>query len=564
MTFSKAHHPIWLFIILLGAVLGAWFHQAKVQQQGAPLETRSHIAQLEREGAADIENRRWIEAASAYDALEQLDPSSLVIAQGRRRIEAGLAEQHQHFAGHWYDQARSALEAGRWDEAEKAVDQVLEKFPADKESAGLLATIATARAAATRRATVAAAQNLLAERQWDAAIEAAKAILATHPDDPDAAALLAAAVAAKQQAAADLAKARDFFTQAAARDHGQYDPQALDWLHDASALAPEDAQISELLEKMAAYTRTIRVPGDFATPAEALASARPRDHVILGEGTWPGPLNVNVPIVLQGAGIDKTRVECPPDDGCSITLGPAASGSRVSGITFRHPSQTAAAQRFSAGLVRAASVTLLDCQFRDACGHGLAVIEGGKATATRCRFIANGWDGAAAMGADCVLEVRDSKASDNFEHGIETWDGAALVAVNNRCEANSRNGIHADNPRSATTVENNQLLDNREFGLVLDAAGSGQVHKNTASGNLLGGFVIRAASPIPVTGNQLHHNHGPGLSLEKGLNPAQFANNTLAANADQQVLTDVVFPPAATPTPDADAPVAPASGGDAP
>jgi len=89
---------------------------------------------------------------------------------------------------------------------------------------------------------------------------------------------------------------------------------------------------------------------------------------------------------------------------------------------------------------------------------------------------------------------------------------------------------------------------------VLDAAGSGQIRKNTASGNLLGGFVIRAASSIPVTGNQIHHNQGPGLSLEKGLDAAAFTHNTLASNADQQVLTDVVFPPAAA------APLAPVPG----
>ncbi|KAB2639232.1 MAG: right-handed parallel beta-helix repeat-containing protein [Verrucomicrobia bacterium] len=548
MILSKARLLPWLCLILLGAALGAWFYHAKLQQQAA-LDTHSSIAQLEREGADHIDSRRWHAAAATYDALAHLAPNSPAVVLGRCRIEAGIAGEYRQFAGYWSSQARAALEAGHWDDAVSAVGQVLEKLPADKESAGLLETIAAARAAAAHRAAVGAAQDLLAERRWDAAIGAANAILATHPADLDAATLVAVAVRAKQQAAADLTKAHELFEQATALDQGQFDQQALDWLHEASALAPEDTRIAAELAKMAAYTRTLRVPGDFATPAEALANARPRDRILLGEGTWQGPLSVNIPIDLQGAGTDKTRIECPADDGCPITLGPAASDSRLSGITFRHQSQTAAAQRFSTGLVRGATVTLLDCQFRDACGHGLAVIEGGKATATRCRFMANGWDGAAAMGADCLLEVRDSSASGNFEHGFESWDGAALVAVDNRCEANGRNGIHADNPGSVVTVDNNQLLDNREFGLVLDAAGSGQLHKNTASGNLLGGFVIRAAGRIPVTSNQIHHNHGPGLSLEQGLNAAAFADNALSANADQQLLTDVVFPPAVAPAP---------------
>ena len=562
MTVFKARHLLWMCVILLGAICGAWFYHAKIQQE-TTLEIHSRIARLDREGSDHIDSRRWYEAATTYDAIERLAPSSPLIAPGRLRIEAGIAEEHQQFAGYWNGQARAELDAGRWDEAESAVRKVLEKFPADKESAGLLNAIAAAHNAAARRAAVTAAQDLLTGRQWDAASEAANTILASHPGDPDATGILAAVVSAKQQAAAELTKAHELYNQAIAREQGQFDQQALDWLREASALAPEDTQFAAQLEKMAAYTRSLRVPEDFATPAEALANAHPRDRIILSEGAWLGPLIINVPIELQGAGTDKTRIECPADDGCPITLGPSASGSRLSGITFRHQSQTAATQRFSAGLVRGSSVTLLDCQFRDACGHGLAVIDGGKATATRCRFIANGWDGAAAMGADCLLEIRDSKANDNFEHGIESWDGAALVAVNNRCESNSRNGIHADNPRSRVHLENNQLLDNREFGLVLDAAGSGQLSKNTASGNLLGGFVIRAACRIPVTGNQLSHNQGPGLSLEKGLDAGAFADNTLTANADQQVLTDVVFPPDITPAPAA-VPVAPPPSEDAP
>jgi parallel beta-helix repeat protein len=531
---------LWLFIILLGVAAGIWYYLKMQEEQ--QLQRQARIALLERQGAAHIEHRRWEEAGTAFAEIEQLAPSSPIGPLGRRSIEAGMAEEQQQFAGYWTGQAQASLDAGRWDEAERSARQVLEKFPADQESAGLLETITAARAAALRRAAITAAQDLLTRRQWDAAIEAVNKILATQAADPDASAILAAATTARNQAAADLAKARDLFQQAAARDQGKFDQQVLDWLREALVLAPSDLEIAALLEKMAAYTRTLRVPGDFSTPAEALANARDRDRIIIHEGTWKGPLNLSAAVELQGAGSNKTRIECPAEAGCAITLDPAANGARLSGITFRHESQTADAQRFSAGLVRGAAVSLADCHFIDACGHGLAVIEGGKATATRCRFADNGWDGAAAMGAGSVLEIRDSQASGNFEHGIESWDGAALVLVNNRCEANSRNGIHADNPNTPVTLEGNQLLDNREFGLVLAAAGSGQVRKNTASGNLLGGFVIRAGSRIPVTGNQLSRNQGPGLTLEKGLESAAYADNTLSGNTGKQILTDLAFP----------------------
>ncbi|MCX6874472.1 MAG: right-handed parallel beta-helix repeat-containing protein [Verrucomicrobia bacterium] len=543
----RSHAPalrVWLLILVLGAAGGGWFH-LKIQEENQA-QRQIRITRLEREGAAHLENRRWPEASATFDEIERLAPTSQIAPMGRRSIAAGMAEEHQQFAGYWSGQAQAALDAGRWDEAENAARQVLEKFPADQDSAALLEVIAAARAAAARRAAVTAARDLLTRRQWDAAIQAANHILATQPADPDAAALLAEATAARDQAAATLAKAQALFQQAAARDQGQFDQVALDWLREASALAPEDPDISALLEKMASYTRTLRVPRDYPTPTEALANARASDRIIINEGTWQGPLTVNTAIELQGAGPDKTRIECPAEAGCAITLGPAATGSRLSGITFRHESQTAESKRYSAGLVRGAEVSMIDCHFIDACGHGLAVIESGQAHVTRCRFADNAWDGAAAMGAGSLLDIRDSQATGNFEHGIESWDGAAVVLLNNRCEGNGRNGIHADNPKSPATIEGNQLLANREFGLVLAAAGSGHIRKNTARGNLLGGFVIRAAARIPIAGNLLTRNQGPGLTLEKGLDPAAYADNTLSGNTGKQVLTDFAFPPAPT------------------
>jgi len=402
---------------------------------------------------------------------------------------------------------------------------------------------------ADRRAAITRAQDLLTLRQWDAAIAAARAVLATQPEDRDALTLIEEAGTAKVKAAADLAQARALYQQALARDQGQFDPQALDWLREAALLSPEDREIAGLFEKMASYTRTLRVPLDYPTPADALAQARARDRIVLNEGTWKGPLIVNAAVEIQGAGADKTRIECSAQDGCVITLGPAASGSRLSGLTFRHLSQTGEAERFSAGLVRGGAVELLDCDFIDACGHGLAVIEGGTARAVRCRFSDNGWNGAAAMGAGALIEIRDSKVSGNFENGIEAWDGAALSAINNRCEGNSRNGIHADTGAATAVIDGNQLLANREFGLVLSTAAAGKVSGNTVTGNLLGGMVVRAAVAIPVNRNRITRNTGPGLVLELGLNPNVAADNTATGNTGQQILPGLKYATPAEPKP---------------
>jgi tetratricopeptide (TPR) repeat protein len=454
-----------------------------------------------------------------------------------------MDEEQNQFIGYWTGQALAELDAGRLDEAEAAAKRVLEKFPAETEAAQILRRVADARADQSRKEALAAARRLLDERQWETAANAARRILDKYPDDRDATAVLTDAAAAIEKRIADKARADQLFQIVLKRDQGEFDQQALEWLREAAALAPDNAEIAALLEKVSSYTRTFRVPGDFATPAEALAAARDRDRIVLAGQTWKGPLVINAAVDLQGAGSSQTVVECPPADGCPVTIGPDARGARISGIAFRHESFLAdGSERFAAALVRGGGATFVDCRFSEASGHGLAVIEGGEAVASRCRFADNGWNGAAAIGQGSKLEVRDSEAIDNFEHGIESWDGAAATLVNNRCEGNSRNGIHADNRAAAAVIEGNQLIANREFGLVLGSAGSGKVVGNVCRDNLLGGIVVRAAAAaVRVTGNQATSNRGPGMVLEKGLPAAAYASNTASGNVPSQVVTDALL-----------------------
>jgi tetratricopeptide (TPR) repeat protein len=531
----------WLLVFLtVAAGAGLWY--LKNEESREKLR-RERIAFLERQGASDVENRRWQEAGASYAEIESMDAGSELALKGRRSIEAGMDEEQNQFIGYWTGQALAEMDAGRLDEAEAAIRRVLAKFPSEQEAGQILRRVEHARADQSRQKEITAARGLFNERQWLPAVDAARRILDTYPDDHDASAILTDARAAIEKQIADKARAEQLYQMAVKRDQGVFDQQSLDWLREASTLAPDDAEIAALLGKVASYTRTLRVPGDFATPAEALANARDRDRIVLAEQTWKGPLVINAAVDLQGAGSSKTVVECPPENGCPVTIGPDAKGVRISGISFRHESFLAdGSERFPAALVRGGGATFVDCRFSEASGHGLAVIEGGSAQASRCRFTDNGWNGAAAMGQGSKLELRDSEALDNFEHGIESWEGASSTLVNNRCEGNSRNGIHADNRAAAVIVEGNQLIANREFGMVLGSAGSGKVSGNVCRDNLLGGFVVRsAAAAVQVTGNHATRNHGPGIVLEKGLPAAAYASNTAVGNVTNQIVRDAVL-----------------------
>ncbi len=546
----------WFVILFLGATGGGWLYVQTEQTKRD--QRRIRVAFLERQSSVYLENRRWQDAAANFDEMEKLSPGSEIVRRGRRSIEAGMAEEQTQFVGYWTGQALAELEAGRLDEAVAAAKQVLDKFPGEKEASSIMARITAARSNQSRIAALATARDALSRKDWNAAVTSARNILATSPDDPDAKAILADGTAGMAKAAADLERANDLLQKAIAKDQGQFDQEILDWLREAAALAPGNTEIAARLEKFASYARTLHVPGDFATPAEALANAHDRDRIVLAAGAWKGPLVINAAVELQGAGSATVKVECPPENGSAITIGPRAKGARVSGITFRHESFAVGSDRYSVALVRGGIVTFADCHFMEASGHGLAVIEGGQATVTRSRFADNGWDGIAAFGHGVTLEVNDSEALNNFEHGIESWDGAAVILSNNRCEGNSRNGIHADNGLASATIENNQLVANREFGLVLDSASSGNISGNVARSNLLGGFVIRlAAKSLKVTGNQATLNQGSGLILERGLDASAFASNTVSKNTGQQILSGAnLNPPAETPVDTTQAPKA--------
>ena len=435
----RAAKVAWLMTLILFGIAGGLLYLKN--QDDLQFQKQQRIMFLEGHGDTLIENRRWPEAGKVFDEIETLDPESTLIAAGRARIEAGMAEEQNQFVGYWTGQAKASLEAKRWDEATAAAKQVLDRFPNEPEATALLTQIAGAKALEADRMTLSAARDLLQQRKWDEAIATASKILATRPDDEDAKTLFADATKAKEKAAVDRAKARSLLELARARDQGQFDQALLDLLREASALAPEDQEIKAQLEKIAAYSRTVRVPGDFATPAEALAQARDRDRIIVAAGTWEGPLIVNSSIDLQGAGPDTTLIQCAAQKGNAITLGPGAKGAHITGFSFRHESFDPGEERYSAALVRGVTADFVDCRFYDASGHGLAVIEGGHAIISRCRFSDNGWNGIAASGPGTLLEVRQSESLRNFGHGIASWDGAAIILTDNRCEDNSRTGI---------------------------------------------------------------------------------------------------------------------------
>ncbi len=520
-----------IFILLLLALAGGGFGYAKFREYER-LRTTERLAFLERLGGKMVESRRWDEAALAYGEIEQLSPGSRAALLGRRSIEVGMEEEQRQFVGYWSGQALAEYEAGRLDDAANAARKVLDKYPNQREVAVLLEKIEQARSTQAREALVAGASAAIQKRRWEEAEAKAKELARSFPADPEGNLLLNEIRAGREKEARERQRARELFNAAKLRDQGAFDRDALEWLREATALAPDDTEIAALYKKMASYTRTLQVPGDFPTLAEAIAAARDKDRIVIAEGTWTGPVIVDKPLALEGAGRDKTFVEVEATLSTAATFGRQSSGSRVSGITFRHRGFDAGADRFSAVLVRGAEITLNDCRFADSAGHGFAVVEAGRVAASRCSFENNGWDGVAVRGAGSRVEFTGCESTGNFGHGYDLWDGGSGAIHDSLARDNSGNGILVHTTGENVVLGNNDLRGNREYGIVAFSAVSGRIHGNLCRENLLGGMAVRfAAAPMVIEGNKLEKNGGPGLALEQGLQASAYANNTAKGNA---------------------------------
>jgi tetratricopeptide (TPR) repeat protein len=520
-------------ILLLLAAGGAAFYVMHLAKERANLTTR--LTFLERVGAMMIEARRWPEATAAYNEYEQLRPGTKTVEVGRRSIEAGMEEEQRQFVGYWSGEAIAAFELGRLDDAINASRKVLEKYPNQKEMAELLQKAEQARSTQAREELVTATASAIQKRRWDEAEFKAKQLAESFPGDPEGNAMLAEIRAGRDKEAKDRQRARQLFDAAKQRDTGTFDKSAYEWLREAAALSPDDAEIGALYQKIAAYTRTIQVPADFPKLVDAIASARDRDRIVVAEGTFAGPVIIDKAITLEGAGRDKTFVEVEASESTAATFGRRAGGTRVSGITFRHRGFEAGNDRFSALLVRGAEITLSDCRAADAAGHGLAVVEAGRVIATRCLFENNGWDGVAVRGAGSRIEFTECEATGNIGHGFDLWDGGSGAIHQSVARDNSGNGVVVGTTADNVVVGNCDLRANREYGIVVANASSGRIHGNRCRENLLGGMAVRtSAARLIFENNVLEKNLGPGLALERGLDPKAFSSNTATGNAGGQ------------------------------
>ncbi|MBN2311907.1 MAG: right-handed parallel beta-helix repeat-containing protein, partial [Candidatus Hydrogenedentes bacterium] len=234
----------------------------------------------------------------------------------------------------------------------------------------------------------------------------------------------------------------------------------------------------------AAVADVLRVPGDYDSVAAAAKAARPGDTVLIGPGTYPGPVAVPDGVNLKGKGPARCVLQ-GAEDGVALHID---GRSNISGLTIR-------GAETGAFLTAGASAEFVDCHilgnktdgigfdkafdtylFMQDClvsGNGDGVdLESTQAVFLNTRFEANGDDGLDLDG-DAGALIYGCTFCDNKDDGIEIRIATRTHAIVQGCrfERNGEDGVEViDSPveggiYNIVCVQNSSFDANTRFGV---------------------------------------------------------------------------------------------------
>lgn len=226
----------------------------------------------------------------------------------------------------------------------------------------------------------------------------------------------------------------------------------------------------------AARADVLHVPGDFPTPAEALAAVQAGDVIVLAAGTYPDPILVDTleDITIRGQG------KVVLSGGTAVT--PAITLDNSIGVTLERVRVEGA---LGTGVLvqQCTSVTLRKLHVTASAGEGILTTGSQDVTIERCRVEAAGGDGIAA---DTVEGITISRCTviDADGAGIALSNGAACLVERCRVTGIAGGGINlgtAGAVFACRALRNVVELNGIAFGI--EALGAGNtLERNRVSG----------------------------------------------------------------------------------
>ncbi|MBG70545.1 MAG: hypothetical protein CMN06_10620 [Roseibacillus sp.] len=546
-----------LALLIAGILVAAAWYGNRTIEEGGYLRDREGIARLEAMARLAEESRDWSGAEEVYAELNKLIPDSARVREGLARVADGREEARRQKLGFLVGSIRASMEGRNWEEAERLLGNLREMEVDHPEIGSFIKVIQTGRVSDRIAGLLEQAEEALKEEQWVSLGDHTAKLEAIAPDHKQLARFKTATEEGMKVLEGRRVRARELYEKALALDNGEFSDPALETLREAIRL-DNRTDYQNLYNKMSAYTRLLKVPGDYSTITEALAAARTNDKIRLGEGVFNESLSMNVKVDLEGAGRGKTIIQCEAQKASVLLSAKEASGSRVAALTLRQTGIYLAAERYPVALADGGELVLEDCLIEGGAGHGVAVINGGSARLRSVEVLKCGWDGLAVNGEGSVAHAENCRFDSNFHHGIDAWGGGRVTVKSSRATRNGLAGAVIMSRGVRSELVQCTIDRNREVGISISNGTVAVLRSNRVEENLLGGVMVEGeGTAAGMEGNVAERNRKFGIMVDRRSAVEPFRDNETKDNVGEQLMLKAVMPEEVVPPP----PVLDVSGG---
>ncbi|MGB2266842.1 MAG: tetratricopeptide repeat protein, partial [Akkermansiaceae bacterium] len=125
-------HADFMIVLLLIAVVasvGWWGYQWHQKEWYVDMKRGVELAEWRAAGLSAIAARKWDQAQEAFREIDKIEPGSVIAEEGFNAIEQGKIDERNQQISYTLGESQAALEAGRWDEAERLAQSIIALDP---------------------------------------------------------------------------------------------------------------------------------------------------------------------------------------------------------------------------------------------------------------------------------------------------------------------------------------------------------------------------------------------------------------------------------------------------
>lgn len=533
-----------IFALMLGLLAGSGYYAYKFEllEFGGAKREVSDLVTLQDKFEVTLEKRRWSDAQAIIKLLEQSGANEIVIEDSLAEIEKGRREEEGQQVAFLISNAQSAQEAGQLPEAESFCREVEKLEPGHPMILLIRESIRKSRIEVLSKSIIGEMEKAREAEDWRMAKSQLEMLRKVDPAFARIPSIEATLKAAEKEAIKRKEKAAVLVSKVMSLDEGTYSAEIITLLEEAVRLDPSEENRT-LYKRMASYGKMLKVPEDHETISAALKVAKKNDRVFISKGVYHESLIMPHGVQIIGESRVDTIIECPADIGAVITVPKDVSDVRVVSLTLRHSGLVNDDERSPVIAVDGGSIEGENLLVFRASGHGIAVLNGGKATLSLCKITDSGWDGISVTGETSSVELSRVTCEKNLHHGVDFWDGASGSITNSILIGNGRNGLFAIEPLAAISVQTTRSVKNREVGFYFSGVNGVTIVNCDAHENFLGGILFDQGSRVvSLKQNKITKNGVAGLVFETGVEVVSENENQVSENTGRQIWRDAVFP----------------------